>query len=457
MGAHPPGRRAPGPAGWPLIGNLIEFRRDVLRLLLESRRRYGDVVRFHLGPMVIHLAAHPEHVKHVLLTNQHNYNKDTRSSAKIRSVTGPGLLTSSGDFWLRQRRLTQPIFLPQRLAAFTGIMIATTTAMLDRWQQWAKRRAALDVASEMMRLTCTIVGKALFGVDVSADLDVIEESATVLMAHAWRRVERIIDIPEFLPTPANLRYRRALRRLDQLVWRIIDERRRQGDQPAEDLLTSLLRRQDEETGQSMSGQELRNETITLLLAGHETTANSLTWTWYLLSKHPDAARRVRAEVDAVLGGRAPTMDDLARLEYTTMVYREALRLYPPIWVMERKALADDEISGFLIPAGSSVTLCPYVTHRHPDFWDNPEGFDPERFSPERSAGRAPHAYFPFGSGQRLCIGNNFAIQEALTIMALVVQRYRLDLVPGHPVEPKPGITLRTRHGLLMTLHSIAVR
>jgi cytochrome P450 len=445
-------RQAPGPPGWPLIGHLLDFRRDVLGGLLAGHRRYGDVVRYRLGRLIVHLVAHPDGIRQVLLTNQHNYDKDTPSSAKIRAVTGNGLLTSSGDFWLRQRRLMQPVFQPQRLAAFSGLMAAATTALLDRWRLLAERGQPVDVASEMRRLTCGIVCQALFGADVSGELGEIETAATAVMDHTYRRLERFVDVPNFLPTRANRRFRRAVRRLDRVVYRIIDERRRQPDRPTGDLLTALLRRRDEETAQSMTGPEIRNETMTLLLAGHETTANSLAWTWYLLSRYPEAARRVRAEVAAVLDGRTPTASDLERLAFTSRVYREALRLFPPIWVMERRTRADDEIAGFGIPAGSSVVVSPYVTHRHPEFWDNPEGFDPDRFLPERSAGQPSLAYLPFGAGQRLCIGSNFAMLEALTILAVVVPRYRLDLVPGHPVEPKPGITLRPRHGLLMTLH-----
>jgi len=235
------------------------------------------------------------------------------------------------------------------------------------------------------------------------------------------------------------------------VWRIIHDRRQSG-QKSEDLLTLLLWRKDEETGASMSDLEVRNETITLLLAGHETTANSLTWTWYCLSRFPDMGRRVQAEVAAVVGQRPPTLEDLPRLEYTKRVYREALRLYPPIWIMERRVLTADTIAGYRIPGGSSIVISPYVTHRHPEFWDHPDEFDPDRFLSERAAGRPQHAYLPFGGGQRQCIGKDFAMMEALVILAMVTQRYRLDRVPGHPVEPKPGITLRTRNGLLMTLH-----
>ena len=454
MGKSPALRNAPGPPGFPLIGNLMDLWRDVLGSLLKSRQEYGDVVRFHLGSMVLHLVAHPDHIHHVLLSGSHNYNKDTRSSAKIRSVTGEGLLTSNGDFWLRQRRLMQPAFSPQRVASFLNIMTGATQTMLNRWQEIAERGGSLDVASEMMRLTCTIVARALFGADVTADLDAIEQSATALMEHAWRRLERIIDLPTSLPTPANLRSRAALRTLERIVGRIIDERRfNLKTQPVEsaDLLTQLLRGKDAETGQSMSDDQLKTETITLLLSGHETTANSLTWTWHLLAMHPEFARRAANEIATIIGTQPPALDDLSRLEFTNRVFREALRLYPPIWIMERRALADDTIGGFHIPRGSAVLVSPYVTHRHPAFWESPDDFDPDRFAPERSAGMVPHAYLPFGVGQRLCIGSHFAMLEAMVILTMVLQRFHLSLVPGHKVEPKPGITLRTRHGLVMTL------
>jgi cytochrome P450 len=442
---------APGPRGDPLLGNLLAFRRDVLNLLLEGRRHFGDVVRFRLGPLLVHLVAHPDGVKHVLVTNQHNFNKDTRSSAKIRSITGPGLLTSNGEFWLRQRRLMQPAFHPQQVAAFTGIMTETVAQRLRFWQQVADKGQPLDVASEMMRLTYTIVGRALFGADVSTDLEAVERAATVVMAHAWQRLEKLLDWPDFVPTPRNRRFRSALNVIDRVVQRIIAERRRDPIGRT-DFLSLLLHQTDAETGGRMSDEQLRNEAVTLLLAGHETTANALTWTWYLLSRHPEARRRVQAEVAEVLAGRPPVAAELSRLEYTTRVLQEAMRLYPPIWIMERRVLADDEIAGYFIPAGSSVVLCPYVTHRHPDFWDNPEGFDPDRFLPERAATRPNYAYFPFGGGQRLCIGNAFALAEAQVITAMVTQQFHLDLVPGFRVEPQPGITLRSRHGLLMTLH-----
>lgn len=449
----PTGRIAPGPPGQPLLGHLLAFRRDVLGLLLESRDRYGDVVRFRLGPQVIHLVAHPEAIKHVLVTRQHVYDKQTRSSAKIRATTGPGLLTSSGDFWLRQRRLTQPAFAPRRLAEFLGIMVEATETMLAHWHEPSASGMTIDVASEMMRLTCGIIARALFGVDVTAELPTIERSATVLMAHTWRRLERIIDVPTWWPTPGNLRFRRALRALDAVVDRIIDKRRRAGE-GGTDLLSQIMQRTDEETGQRMSLAELRNEVVTLLLAGHETTANALTWLCHLLTQHPETAQRIRDEAASVLGERAPTADDLPRLRVLGMAFAEALRLYPPIWIMERRARENDVIAGYRISAGSSVVICPYVTHRHPDFWDDPERFDPERFAPERDANAA---YLPFGLGQRRCLGADLATMEAQVIGALLLRRVRLEAIPGVVVAPLPGITLRVRGGLRLRVHPAAGR
>src|SRR5262249_42287804 len=251
----------------------------------------GDIVRFRLGHMTVHLISHPDYIKHVLITHAQNYNKDTRSSARIRSITGPGLLTSNGDFWLQQRRLMQPAFQAQKVGPFTDLMTTATASMLKRWDRVADQGQSIDVASEMMRLTYTIVGKALFGADVSTDIDKVEQAAGLVMEHAWQRLERIVDLPDSIPTPGNRRFRQALRTIDATVYRIIAERPRPGKK-APDLLSILLHRRDEETGQGMSDEQLRNETITLLLAGHETTANALTWTWYLLSQHPGVARRL---------------------------------------------------------------------------------------------------------------------------------------------------------------------
>jgi cytochrome P450 len=439
---------APGPRGHFLIGNLLAFRRDVLGLLLEGRREFGDVVRFRLGPMLIHLACHPDHIKQVLVTNQHCYNKDTRSSAKIAGITGAGLLTNNGDAWLRQRRLMQPVFNAQRLLAYTDLIVQATDRMLDGWQARAAAGQAIDVASEMMRLTCTIIARVLLGADVSSVIDEVERSTTIVMAQTWRRLEHILDVPAWLPTPGNLRFRRAKRRLNEIVSRLIAERR---DGPAkEDLLALLWKARDEATGGGMSETQLHNETITLLLAGHETTANALTWTWYLLARNPHWRQLAYDEVSGLLGQRAVSADELPRLDLVARTFQEAMRLYPPIWIMERRVLENDTIGGYHIPAGSALEISSYVTHRHPEFWENPDDFDPDRFTPQRSANRPQYAYLPFGTGQRLCIGSHLAMLEARVILSRVLQRFRLELVANKIAEPMPGITLRLRHGLLMT-------
>jgi cytochrome P450 len=436
-------RKAPGPRGMPLSGNLYSFRRDVLALLTNSRARYGDVVRFRLGPMVIHLVAHPDGIRHVLQERAEQYDKETRSSAKIRGMTGLGLLTANGAFWHRQRRLMQPGFRPATVATFVAGMEEAADAMLDRWS--ATAGTPFDLASEMMRLTYTIVGRTLFSADVSGDADAVEQAIAVLLAHTYRRLERVVDLPLSVPTPANRRFQAARATLDRVVYRILAERRSRpaGEHP-DDLLSILLRERDEETGLGMNDEQLRNETLTLLLAGHETTANALTWTFYLLAGHPEIAERVAAEADP------DPASDLAGLELTERVLREALRLYPPIWILERRAVVTDVIDGFRIPAGSTVVVSPWVTHRHPDLWEEPERFDPDRFTTERSEGRPLLAWVPFGAGPRYCIGGHFAMTEALVITARVMRRFRLRLVPGRSVEPLPGITLRARDGVWVT-------
>ena len=440
---------APGPKGHWLLGNLREFRRDVLGLMMNSTREFGDVVRFRLGPKVIHLLNHPDHVEHVLQTHCSNFDKNTRSAAFIKSVTGESLLTSNGEFWRRQRRLLQPAFHRENIVRFASQMTAATGTMLERWSHHVPEGDPLDIASEMMRLTYTIVGRTLFSADVGADAEAIERAMRVILPHTFERLGNVLDFPDWFPTPENLRFRGALRSIDSVVYRIIDQHRHElVDGTADgDLLTMLLRVRDEETGEGLNDRQLRNETITFLLAGHETTANALTWTFYLLSEHPAAEQQLRDELSDVLGGRAPTLEDLPRLVYLDRVVKESMRLYPPIWIIERHVVTDDVVGGYRLPAGSAVVIAPYALHRHPAFWERPELFEPDRFE-----NRPPEAYIPFGAGPRYCIGAAFATLEAQLIIAMIVQRFRLRLVPKHPVEPLPGITLRARHGMLMTLH-----
>lgn len=439
---------APGPRGDLLTGNLRAFRRDVLGLMLKSSREYGGVVRFRIGPFVVHLLNHPDHVEHVLQSHARNYDKATRSSAKIRLISGDSLLTSNGDVWQRQRRLMQPSFHRQRIAGLASQMTALTSEMLQGWDAHVATGQPLDLASEMMRLTYTIVGKTLLGAEVGGDLSGVEHAMEVVLTHTFQSWGNILDLPTSIPTPRNIRFRRAMQLLDQIVYRIIAEHR-SAKSAKSDLLSMLLDVRDEQTGEGLTDLELRNEAITFLLAGHETTANALSWTFYLLSQNPEVERELRAELAAALGGRAPAIENLPQLKFTTMVIQEAMRLYPPIWVIERRAIADDVIGGFHIPAGSSIVISPYVLHRNENFWPDAERFDPTRFSSK------PRGYIPFGSGPRFCIGAEFAMMEARLIVPMVMQAFHLELAPGHSAAPLPGITLRPKKGLQMILHPVS--
>jgi cytochrome P450 len=445
---------APGPKGDWLLGHIRPFRRDALGLLLNAAREFGDVVRFRLGPHVVHLVNHPEHIERVLVTHQQNYERSARSAQKISAICGESLLTSHGETWRRQRRLMQPAFHQQRIAQFAALMADAATATADRWNHFARRGEAFDLAAEMSRLTFIIVARVLFGAEVKEDAATVERALPVLLGHTYRRLETLLDLPTSLPLPANLRFRQALAEVDEVVHRIIAERR-QSDGQRHDLLSMLLSACDAETGQPLSDAELRNQTIALLLAGHETTANALAWTFYLVSQSSEIEEQLHAELVANLKGYAPTLEDVSRLRLLSQAFDESLRLYPPIWALERRVLADDSIASFRIPAGSTVVISPYVLHRHPGFWSDPERFDPTRFTEAASTGHFPNAYLPFGAGPHQCIGNNFALLEARIILATLLQRFRVGLVPGQPVEPKPGITLRPRHGIVMTVAQVS--
>jgi cytochrome P450 len=395
------------------------------------------------------LLVHPDHVRYVLHENHHNYWKGVLFG-KLKRIAGEGLVFSDGDLWRRQRQLIQPAFHRERIAALAGMMADTTAQILDRWKSEAAAARPIDVAEEMSKLALEIVSKALFGTQLGEEREEFAGAVTDAMTYANYLMNHFMTPPLFVPIPANVRGRRAIKRVDRIVWKVIEQRRRDGAERT-DLLGMLLRARDAETNQAMDDKQLRDEVVTFLVAGHETTAVALSWAWHLLSNHPDAERRLHDEVAAVLGDRAPTMSDLPSLPYTRMVIEEAMRLYPPAWATNRDSYADDVIGGYRIRARSAVVLSPYLTHRHPSFWDDPEKFDPERFSPERVADRPDYAYFPFGGGPRGCVGKQFAIMEAQIILAMTAARFRLRAVPGHPVDPYPILTLRPRHGIRMTL------
>lgn len=441
-------RIAPGPPGVPILGNTFDLGRDPLHYYPEMRRRYGDVVRFHgLRGATWFLIAHPDDIEHVLKSK--HYPKGIITEP-LKSLVGNGLLTSEGEFWRRQRRLAAPAFHRQRLVGLGDMMVQAADRATERWRLAARSGQPVDVAADMMRVTLEIVGRALFSVDVSDEADDVARVLPFALEYVNYRSMHPFALPEQFPTPRNLRFRRARRTLDAIVYRMIEERRRSGEDNG-DLLAMLLHARDEDTGERMNDQQLRDEMMTLFLAGHETTAVMLAWAWYLLAQHPEAERKLHAELDAVLAGRLPTMEDLPRLPYTRMVMEETLRLYPPAWAIGRQGTIDDELRGYHIPRNAPLLISPYLTHRHPDFWEQPERFDPEHFTAEKSEHRPKFAYFPFGGGPRICIGNSFALMEGHLLLATFAGRYRLRLVPDHPVTPEPTVTLRPKHGIRMTI------
>lgn len=438
--------------GYPVVGNLPRYGFNLPSAFVDAQRSGGDVVRIHYGTARFYLLSHPDHVEWVLQKNAKNYVKGF-NRAKVTILLGNGLVANEGASWLRQRRLMQPAFHRKRLERFAQVMAEETEKMLERWEVPAAEDRPLDAAKEMKLLTRRVVMRTMFGL---AEGD--EEGERV--ARAFETTLSILGVRYFLPLwfgrlplPFNRRFERALAALDEKVYRIIDERRRGEADSGDDLLSMLMEARDEETGESMTEKQLRDEVLLLYLAGHETTANTLSWVWYLLSKHPEARRKVQEEVYRVLEDRPPTFEDLPQLIYTRMVIDETLRLYPPADTIARKPLEDDVIGGYRIPAGSALALSPYVTHHRADLWENPEGFDPERFAPGYGHGRPRYAYYPFGGGPRQCIGNSFALMEATLVVAAVAQRYRLDLVPGQEVKarvkgtltPVPGVWVKLRH------------
>lgn len=453
-----PRRDPPLARGHWLWGTMREFQKSPLETMASLTREHGDAVRFRFFLHFYgYLFCHPDHNKHVLQDNNRNYTKIPHPSlVLLQPVLGNGLLTSDGDFWRQQRRLAQPAFHRRRIAEFGAIMTGATQMMLDRWQAQADSGRVFDVAEEMMRLTLEIVGRALFSIDITREAERVGTAFTAVNTKLAELSARpfspyLIKIP-WLPASRTVNENTAV--LNDVVESIIEERRARPDASEDDLLGLLMAARDEETGRAMDDRQLRDEVMTIMLAGHETTAVALSWTFYLLAQHPVVRRKLEAELAEVLGGRVPTVADVADLAYTTMVIEESMRLYPPAYAIGRWCNEADEIGGYTVPPQSTLTLSPYLTHRHPDFWEEPERFDPDRFTPERQAERPRYAYLPFGGGPRQCIGNNFAMTEATLLLATIAQRYRLALLPGHRVEMEPLITLRPKNGLPMTLSSI---
>ena len=436
----------PGPRGHFLLGSIPDLQRNRLETLLRNREDYGDIV-YMRGPRHLYQLNHPDDIQYVLVKGADKFNK----SPMLKEVTGPvlgqGLLTSDGDLHRQQRKLVQPAFHTNRISNYAGVMVDYTTHMLDSWQDGDLR----DVHHEMMTLTMQIVAKTLFDADVSEDANSIGEAISFAVADASQDMTRLLRTPEWLPTAINHKRQENREIMKQAVMAMIEERRRSGEDKG-DLLSMLLLAQDEDSGAQMSDQQVHDEAMTLFIAGHETTANALTWTLYLLSQNPDAEAKLLDELHTVLADRLPTMEDLKQLSYTDRVIKKSMRLYPPAWMTARVAIEDVSIRGYTIPAGSVILISQYVVQRDPRYWPDPDAFQPERFAPGWDKDLPKFAYFPFGGGPRVCIGNSFAIMEANLVLATIMQRYTLDLAPGQQVEMEPLITLRSKNGIRMRLN-----
>ena len=436
----------PGPRPFFPGANIIGIRRNPIQFLTKIAEEYGEVAYFKLGPQPVFLLNNPDHIRDVLITHNRNFMKG-EGLQRAKRLLGEGLLTSEGEFHLRQRRMAQPAFHRGRIAGYGSTMVAYASRQSSNWQHGQER----DIAREMMHLTLAIAGKTLFDADVETEADEIGDALSDAMKLFNYLTLPFSQLLERLPIPAMKRFKQARQRLDETIYRIIRERRESGEDRG-DLLSMLIQARDTEgDGTGMTDEQLRDEAMTIFLAGHETTANALAWTWYLLSQNPDAEAKFHAEVDGVLGGRTATAEDFPRLRYTEMVFAESMRMYPPAWIIGRRALNDYRINGYHVPARSIILMSQYVMHHNSAYFPDPDRFDPERWTPEARETRPKFSYFPFGGGPRLCIGEHFAWMEGVLVMATLAQKWRMRLVPGHPVEMQPIVTLRPKHGMQMKL------
>lgn len=447
----PPLNLPPGPQGNWLLGSMIEAQAEPLDFFVRAFKQYGDLVRIRIGRrQLVYLLGHPDYVKHVLVDNAQNYPKPHGPPGRL---LGKGLFASEGDFWRQQRRFIQPAFHPDRLGALVPHMVDSTRDMLDRWLASSRSGESFEVGRDLSRLSLSILGKALFSEDViEQQPEVLEACLEIVRMQNIRRSLLMILLLRVLPVPTRRRnrFRAGIATVDAALTPRI-ARRRAAPAAYPDMLGQMLEARDPKTGEPMSDKQLRDECVNIFFAGHESTAVALTWTCLLLSQHPEVEQRMREEVAAVLGDRAPTLQDLPKLRYVTAVLEEVLRLYSPSWIMARQAREADKIGPYDVTPGTVVVMMQPILHKHPAFWDEPEKFDPERFTSERSAKRPRFAYYPFGGGQRLCIGSNMALMTTTVALAMMMQRVRVNVVPGQTVIPEPVVTLRPRHGLQVTV------
>ncbi|MBV9468581.1 MAG: cytochrome P450 [Abitibacteriaceae bacterium] len=441
--------RPPGPRGGFPGALLVELRRDILGLMTRLARDYGDITYIETGGMRFYFVSSPEYIRDVLITNHRNFTK-SRGLEVTKVVLGEGLLTSEGEFHRRQRRLMQPAFHWQRIQTYAQIMTDYSARLRSQWEARGDSQAPLDIHQEMMWLTLAIVGKTLFNTDVEEEASEIEAAMNIMMPMFNFALLPFAEYLVRLPLPMNRRFERAKQRVDDTIYRIINEHRQQGVDQG-DLVSMLLLAQDEEGSGGMTDLQVHDEALTIFLAGHETTAVALSYTWYLLAQHPEIEAKLHAEIDDVLGGRLPTPQDLPQLRYTEMVLAEAMRLYPPAYAIGRRAINDYQLGEYCVPAGATIIMSPWVMHRDAQYYPDPTRFDPERWTPEAKEVRPKFSYFPFGGGPRICIGEGFAWMEGVLLIATLAQQWQMRLAPDFKLALNPLITLRPKGGISMVL------
>jgi cytochrome P450 len=442
-----PSRPIPVHPGLPIVGNTLEYLRDPLAFLRRLQRDYGHqrMVCINVGGRITTLMLKPEETKQVIQENNRNYGRG-KSFAILREFLGNGLLTSEGDFWRRQRRLAQPAFHRQKLAILAEIMIEEAVVWVDRLEKSAANDP-VNFSAATIDVTLRIVTRTLFGSSLGDQLDGLSSALANLNHVANNAVINPIRLPKWVPTPDNRSFEKATQKVNNLIFGIIESRRKTGE-TRDDLLDMLLRATDDETGEGMSDAQLRDEMVTLFTAGHETTATSMAWTLYLLAQHPEVVKRAKVEIKATLGQRnRPSADDLRAMPYLSQIISESLRLYPPAWIMSRLSLGPDRFGDYVLESNRGVLVSPYVLHHDPDNWPDPERFNPDRFAPEQSKERHPYAFLPFGGGPRLCIGNQFALMEMQALLTVLLHRFDLRPMPGLRITTQPLITLRPKQAV----------
>ncbi|MFL7894205.1 MAG: cytochrome P450 [Anaerolineales bacterium] len=446
-----PYKPIPGPGILEAVRGLRQH--GFLAYIEQLWRIYGDVFQLRLGARTLIFAINPEGVRQINITNRQNYDKGKSYDSVRRYLIGDGLVASTGELWRRQRKLMAPFFTPRGVQAYTDIMLGDGVRLLERWEDLSRSGQTVDIGEEMTYVTAAIILTAMFSTETDEAIMEMKDAVETMISYTNDR-QTSFNFPQWFPTPANHKYSAARDKVHLYINELIAQRRAMPDaQWPDDLLTRLMQARDEETGERMAEHLLRDESITTFFAGHETTARTMSATWYALASNPEVAAQLHAELDAVLGDRYPTVEDLHRLPYTLQVIKEVLRLYPAAPVYVRDAVNADTLDGYDIPAGSAVMMSPYLTHRHPDFWENPQQFNPDHWTPEREAKRHPYAYHPFAAGQRVCIGNNFSLLESHILLALLAKHFAPRLAPGYTPQWVMRGVLSIANGLPMRIEA----